>query len=102
MTVHEEDDDVESPKPRVSSDPSTTSEGQSADRPASETDSDKARRFDGSAVKRSKLIVYLVILLAAAGIGTTSYFLALDEDNEDFHHEVRKAICVALCTLMLA
>ena len=42
------------------------------------------------AVNWSKGIVYLVILLAAAGIGTATYLFTSKEEENDFENEVRR------------
>ena len=46
-------------------------------------------------VNRSKLLVYLALLLAAAGVGTAAYFFVYNQEKAEFEREVR-----ILCTLL--
>jgi hypothetical protein len=43
-------------------------------------------------VNRSKLVVYLALLIAAAAMGTATYFYMAIEEQDDFESEVRN-IC---------
>jgi hypothetical protein len=49
---------------------------------------DHIARNESKAVNRSKWIVYLVILLAAAGMGTAAYKFTAATDEESFQNEV--------------
>jgi hypothetical protein len=42
-----------------------------------------------SAVNRSKFIVYLVLLVTAAAVGTATYFFMSKEEHDEFESEVR-------------
>jgi hypothetical protein len=42
-----------------------------------------------SAVNRSKIVVYLVLLVTAAAVGTATYFFVSKEEHDDFETEVR-------------
>jgi hypothetical protein len=49
-------------------------------------------RQETKAVNRSKLVVYLALLVAAAAMGTATYFYMAMEEQDDFESEVRN-IC---------
>ena len=46
------------------------------------------------AVNRSKFLVYLALLLAAAGIGTATYFIARRGESDGFESDVRDQKCL--------
>lgn len=53
---------------------------------------EKVAQAETQAVLRSKVIVYLVLILAAAVIGTTTYYIAAKHERDVFHSQVRKQL----------
>jgi hypothetical protein len=47
-------------------------------------------RAETKAVNRSKIIVLLVIAIAATACGTATYFFTKSEEEDDFHSQVRR------------
>jgi len=47
-------------------------------------------RMSNTAVVRSKLLVYIVLALAAAGFATAVYFLLTAEETDDFETQVSR------------
>jgi hypothetical protein len=52
-----------------------------------------------SAVNRSKVLVYLVLLITAAAVGTATYFFVAKEEQDDFESEVRNVFERSYCYL---
>jgi hypothetical protein len=59
---------------------------------SSDTSQSSIGRQETTAVNRSKLVVYLALLIAAAAMGTATYFYMAIEEQDDFESEVRN-IC---------
>jgi hypothetical protein len=52
-----------------------------------------------SAVNRSKILVYLVLLITATAVGTATYFFLSKEEHDDFESEVRYVFERSYCDL---
>jgi hypothetical protein len=67
----------------------TTSNGTDrASEPSRGSDVDLTRT-ETKAVNRSKALVYLILLCAAAVVGGVTYFLTSNAETATFHHQVR-------------
>lgn len=49
----------------------------------------EATRAETTAVKRSKLLVYIALALAAVAVGTVTYVLSTKQETENYKNEVR-------------
>ena len=75
----------------ASSDPSTTRHTMH-----SESTKVSLTHYETKAVNRSKMLVYLALLLAAIGVGVTTYFLAHQAEVNDFETGVSGKDCVTV------
>ena len=66
-----------------------TSTGNDTSHNPSSSSGETLARTETKAVNRSKLLVYLALLFAAAGVGTATYIFARREETDHFHGEVR-------------
>jgi hypothetical protein len=65
---------------------------------ASEQDAPLAHK-ETQAVNRSKLLVYLVLFLAASAAGTATYFFLTEGENSDFEVQVCSTELLAQATI---
>ena len=49
-----------------------------------------------NAVARSKLLVYLALLVAASAVAFTIFYVMTQEENEDFESQVRRVVCMCV------
>jgi hypothetical protein len=85
--------DCESEKDNVSlsSEPLSMSQGTDQNHAGEEsTGSLTIAKAETRAVNRSKVMVLLVIAIAAAACGTATYFFTSAEEKDNFHRQVRK------------
>jgi uncharacterized protein HemX len=74
-----------------SSEDPTTTNNESENAPSTTTEISIARA-ETKFVKRSKWVVYLVLLLAAGAMGTATYIFTSNQEENQFEHDVSSSI----------